>query len=169
MQEIVSCVEPAAFDAYMEARDRLMEQRMAREFEEQKRELEERLQRQLHDQITPARNKIINTILTLHCPRCKAAWLDFDGCLALTCGCGCGFCAVCLQDCGSDAHAHIGTCKFAGPAQQLFVPAETITRMQNAWRKERLRDFIKPLNPQVAQRVLNSLAQEFRDLGLDVD
>jgi len=32
---------------------------------------------------------------------------DYQGCNALTCGkCGCGFCALCLADCGPDAHPH---------------------------------------------------------------
>ncbi len=50
--------------------------------------------------------------INLKCPRCKAAFYDYDGCNALRCGvpeCGAGFCAVCLQDCGQDAHAHIYT------------------------------------------------------------
>lgn len=46
----------------------------------------------------------------LRCPRCKCAFEDFDGCLALTCGnieCNASFCAVCLKDCGTDAHQHL--------------------------------------------------------------
>ncbi len=48
--------------------------------------------------------------INLRCPRCKAAFYDYDGCNALKCGvpeCGAGFCAICLKDCGHDAHAHI--------------------------------------------------------------
>ncbi len=55
------------------------------------------------------RAQIDEDILTLTCPRegCHKAFLDFDGCYALTCpGCGCGFCAACLVDCGDDAHDH---------------------------------------------------------------
>lgn len=50
--------------------------------------------------------------INLKCPRCKAAFYDYDGCNALRCGlpeCRAGFCAICLQDCGQDAHAHIYT------------------------------------------------------------
>ena len=48
--------------------------------------------------------------LLLRCPRCAFPFDDYDGCNALTCGkCGCGFCALCLVDCGTDAHAHYGT------------------------------------------------------------
>ena len=53
--------------------------------------------------------------LTLHCPRCRGAFLDWSGCAALQCrdegaarrGCGAGFCALCLKDCGGDAHEHV--------------------------------------------------------------
>lgn len=60
------------------------------------------------------RMKIVNEILTLSCPRCKMAFVDFDGCFALTCNnqaCRCGFCAWCLEDCGADAHKHVVNCK----------------------------------------------------------
>lgn len=56
------------------------------------------------------RNAIVESVLTLHCPRCSAAFLDYVGCDAVTClkpGCGAAFCALCLKDCGSDAHAHV--------------------------------------------------------------
>ena len=43
--------------------------------------------------------EIEENILTNRCPRCKTAFLDFDGCFAVTCAaCGCGFCAWCLAD-----------------------------------------------------------------------
>ncbi len=50
--------------------------------------------------------------LNLKCPRCKAVFNDYDGCDALTCAvpsCRAAFCAICLQDCGQDAHAHVRT------------------------------------------------------------
>jgi hypothetical protein len=47
-------------------------------------------------------------ILTLKCPRCGAAFVDFEGCMALNCAvCGVGFCGWCLADCGRDAHEHV--------------------------------------------------------------
>lgn len=47
--------------------------------------------------------------LCMKCPRCAMVFDDYDGCNALTCGnasCNAKFCAVCLMDCGSDAHTH---------------------------------------------------------------
>ena len=41
----------------------------------------------------------ISQILTLKCPRCSRAFLDYSGCAAVTCdACGCGFCAKCFKD-----------------------------------------------------------------------
>ena len=48
--------------------------------------------------------------LTMKCPRCTFAFYDYDGCNALCCSqvdCNAAFCAICLKDCGSDAHAHV--------------------------------------------------------------
>ena len=63
------------------------------------------------EKLRSAKEHIIEAILTLCCPRCKQAFLDFDGCFALSCSrCSAGFCAYCLADCGRDAHQHVGTC-----------------------------------------------------------
>lgn len=57
--------------------------------------------------------KIFNDLsekLTMKCPRCSTAFYDYDGCNALRCGqiaCHAAFCALCLKDCGSDAHEHV--------------------------------------------------------------
>lgn len=48
--------------------------------------------------------------LNLKCPRCHAVFYDYGRCNALVCAvpsCRAGFCAICLQDCGQDAHAHV--------------------------------------------------------------
>jgi hypothetical protein len=53
-------------------------------------------------------NGIAEAVL-MKCPRCATPFCDYDGCNALTCSkpdCGAAFCAVCLKDCGTDAHAH---------------------------------------------------------------
>lgn len=55
---------------------------------------------------------IIDDILTLKCPGCKNAFVDFDGCLALHCNCGAHFCGKCMQkfDSSRDAHNHVLVC-----------------------------------------------------------
>ena len=68
------------------------------------------------------RQHVLESILTdvMYCPRvgCSAPFVDFDGCMALTCSqCSCGFCGWCLADCGRDAHEHVKQCCQA-PAKQ---------------------------------------------------
>ena len=53
--------------------------------------------------------RLIEETLNPTCPRCKNAFKDWEGCFAVVCNCGCGFCGYCLQDCGSDAHHHVAT------------------------------------------------------------
>ena len=63
------------------------------------------------EKLRSAKEHIVERILTLACPRCTQAFVDFEGCFALNCGrCRAAFCAYCLADCGRDAHAHVGTC-----------------------------------------------------------
>jgi len=63
--------------------------------------------------ISEQARKLFNELserLNLKCPRCKAVFNDYEGCNALSCGvpsCKAAFCAICLVDCGHDAHAHV--------------------------------------------------------------
>ena len=58
------------------------------------------------------RNSIIEECLTDRCPRCRKAFVDFDGCFAVKCAnCPCGFCGWCFSDCGNDAHEHARNCR----------------------------------------------------------
>ncbi|KAJ1407003.1 hypothetical protein B484DRAFT_206924 [Ochromonadaceae sp. CCMP2298] len=63
------------------------------------------------------RTHIVEEILTLKCPRCRKAFVDFEACFALSCsddrghGCGSFFCAFRLALCRSeDAHQHVAQC-----------------------------------------------------------
>jgi len=58
-------------------------------------------------EVDNAVRRIRDEILTERCPGCNQAFDDYDGCNAVKCdSCGCGFCAVCLEVCGTDAHGH---------------------------------------------------------------
>jgi hypothetical protein len=62
----------------------------------------------LEEKAQKLRMLIVDKHLYQRCPRCATRFDDYDGCNALECGsCGCGFCAVCMADCGEDAHEHI--------------------------------------------------------------
>jgi hypothetical protein len=55
---------------------------------------------------------VVQDLLTLKCPNCQIAFLDFDGCLAIKCNCGKYFCAKCMRKCEDDkeAHTHVLVC-----------------------------------------------------------
>jgi hypothetical protein len=111
-------------------------------------------------------------LLTARCPRCRRAFADFDGCAALRCfGCGCGFCAWCLADCGSDAHAHIAACPespagsgadVAAAAAAFYAP-ERIVRDRAS---RRLRAYLGGLAPGMADKVRARIRHHLNDLGM---
>ncbi len=111
--EIATAVDAAGFAAYCKALGKVTEQRLAVEMNARVQQEVERLAKldALQRQVERARHHIVDEILTLKCPRCRAAFVDFDGCMALTCGrCEAAFCGWCLQDCGRDAHRHVANC-----------------------------------------------------------
>lgn len=72
---------------------------------------------------------IQENVLTLQCPWCGSAVLDFDGCLALRCHsarCRGYFCGLCFARCDGDeaAHRHVRFCpeRPANMADALFLP-----------------------------------------------
>ena len=62
------------------------------------------------------RKYIEEEVMTLRCPKCRLAIFEYDACAALKCGqtkegqqggCGTAICAICLKDCGKNAHPHV--------------------------------------------------------------
>ena len=92
-------------------REAEVQQQLRREYDER---LKVELARKVDDVIFTRHRDHICGLLEQSCPRCKRRFFDFEGCFALTCsgqgGCGCAFCAYCLQDCGRDAHHHVAAC-----------------------------------------------------------
>lgn len=95
--------------------------------------------------------------------------------MALTCsraGCGCGFCALCQEDCGNDAHKHIGDgCPLA---QRLGVKKGEFHLSAEAWNKAaskarviRLSEYLATLTTAQKQHALEDVANELRDLKIN--
>jgi hypothetical protein len=73
--------------------------------------------------------KVLSEQLNMCCPRCNMVFDDFDGCNALTCAnrsCKAAICAICLKDCGSDAHAHVTTYHGALFDKSAFYKAKAV-------------------------------------------
>lgn len=120
------------------------------------RRLEELRTTQRNVMIEDIRRDIIENVLTIKCPRCKCAFIDYDGCNALTCSntqCRAGFCALCYIDCGHDAHDHI---RNAHPGQMHTRQEEWIEFNKIRQRAEvKLRT--KNLTPEEVKKALQGL------------
>ena len=186
-------VDEKLFASYQRQRDKLTEAKCANE---QRLEMDRRLQLALEKMklegvnVFKARKYVEEEILTMHCPRCKMAFADWDGCNALYCtyaGCGCNFCAFCLKDCGGgvahgqkdivrrgdDAvHKHINKeCKYA---KGIGIGGGQKDRLQkevwNKVRTDRINDCLRDMceNDGERQKVISALQQQFKALGLKV-
>ena len=122
------------------------------------------------DEVAAVRQTVVEECLTMHCPRCKVAFVDFEGCMALKCGvpsCGCGFCAWCLADCGDDAHKHVAECPAKPEGADRFFGTDQ--QCEEAWRSLRLRLVSACLDaqpPYVAMLAANGLVDELSGFGL---
>ncbi|KAL1511220.1 hypothetical protein AB1Y20_006033 [Prymnesium parvum] len=121
-----------------------------------------------------ARDHILERILTLACPGCGQAFIDFEGCFAIYCGrCSTGFCAYCLKNCGeirnrssSDAaHRHVAQCQYNATGE-LFSSQTVFETAQRQRRRRELDSFLSTLSAEDAARALCDCDRELRDLGL---
>ncbi len=122
------------------------------------------------------RRHVADRLLTLACPRCSAAFVDFTGCFALTCHrCRCGFCAWCLADCGTDAHQHVPRCPRNGSAaggaggSSVYGTAPAFAQAQQDRRRRMVQEYLATVpDEQLRVRVLAACVQDLAVLGLDV-
>lgn len=153
--DIARVVPEATFEAYHRATVQLEERRVARVLEE---DMEKRLLQRIDalvlvgqggagggagevpDQraINQAAAHLIENVLTLRCPHCALAFVDFDACAALRCRCGQRFCALCLEKAANDEqnHAHVVACAWnpsldRGEAS-VFVTEDEFKQAQRA-------------------------------------
>jgi len=136
-----------------DARREAAEERVRAEMET---EFEERLRRALREDGAQRKvREIAEDILTLKCPRCRTAFIDFNGCAALTCArCNCGFCGYCQMDCGHDAHDHVPRCPLG---VGMFVPIEQWEGIQREQKGRKVRELLGRLGVEDRAEVLRLL------------
>lgn len=120
-------------------------------------------------QVEQARKHIIDNILTLKCPRCGQAFVDFNGCMALTCsrgGCGCGFCALCLKDCGTDAHAHVASCASSGG--NVFGSFEDFEKHQVRRKELAVKEYLGRFPEELRIKIRNACDKDLRDANIEI-
>jgi hypothetical protein len=113
---LVSTINEDAFAAWMRGKERRIEAAIAAGMEAQ---LRQQLEAKLAEysaadgDVKRHTDAIVERFVNISCPRCRAVFVDFSDCTALTCSqstCKAGFCAWCLTDCGDDAHQHVPRC-----------------------------------------------------------
>ena len=170
----------ATFALYFHAKTKVAEQRIevAAKFNAAAREA--RLQAELarrddDERAAQVRTHIQDKILNPACPRCGQAFIDFEGCFALSCsrvGCTmpqCGFCAYCLYDANGDAHDHVANCPHnIAPDRGVFAPIEVFHEAQRRRCKRMLREYLSTLDERTCERALRECEKELRDLRIQL-
>ena len=127
---------------------------------------------QLSDAVIKHKNHIAESILTLHCPECDMAFLDFTNCFALWCArCNCAFCAYCQKSCRreyNDAHRHVFNCEFnIAPRKSIFANFATFEKAQNQRRVREVSIYLDTLELSLQGQVMDAIRADLTDLGID--
>jgi hypothetical protein len=131
---------------------------------------------QRQQRVARHRLHIAEHILTLKCPRttCRRAIYDFEGCFAVPCSCGCGFCGWCLQDNGQasgslDAnHQHVKQCTAAPTRRRggYYGNMAEFNAVHVVRRQEAARRYLQSEVAEGDREALRqAIAQDFRDVG----
>ncbi|KDO18604.1 hypothetical protein SPRG_16070 [Saprolegnia parasitica CBS 223.65] len=124
--------------------------------------------------VTGHARRICNEILTLACPKCKAAFLDFSGCTCVTCGntnCSTNFCANCLvyhdMDSGT-CHNHVRSCPSNPNQGNYFVSAEQLQATHASARKKQTAAYLTRATVAGDERrgVWQMIERDLADLGV---
>jgi hypothetical protein len=165
-----------AFREYHQMRLNIAESRMSMEFDQQLKErLAEEVKRLVmmdEDQrrAWQACRHIADELLTQKCPRpnCRQAFIDFTGCLALSCSrCPCHFCGWCGIDCGTDAHAHVRQCPHKLGTDPYFAPFADFERAQRGIKSRKVAAFMATLDANTAAAVRKEMRAELRELSVE--
>ncbi|KAL6048095.1 non-specific serine/threonine protein kinase [Balamuthia mandrillaris] len=165
MEQLMAHVEDEGRKALLEVRSKatefLSEQAFQQRLEHEREQWEKQSTVQRHGR------RMVEDILTLQCPRCHQAFVDFDGCFALTCSrCNAAFCAWCLQDCGRDAHRHVVGCAHNLAGGNVFGSVEEFEEGQRRRRERKVREYLNGLEREEREQVAAALKKELEDLNI---
>jgi len=173
-RELALQLDTVSFDRYIAGMQSLGEVSMRAELETwaQKKVQAEMARLQGHDtreeRAQEIRHRVVEDILTMKCPVCRQAFIDFDGCFALQCSrCGCGFCAWCGRYCATDAHAHVVNCPASGSNGNLFGTKKQYDNAMRHRRIGRLRTFLRGVDVEMREPVMRALRQDLTELGIN--
>jgi hypothetical protein len=124
---------------------------------------------QRSDRLNAIRNTLIEEVMYTRCGRCQTPFDDYDGCGALTCcnkTCAAGFCALCLIDCGTDAHPHLQQAH-----GNVWVKKEEFNQIHQDRRRNLLQQKFDSLvgvgvDAAFKQDLLKAMIEDLRGVGL---
>ena len=173
-REVARLVGEAMWGKYRAAGERVvegdLESQLERRYQVRLMEMRRELQQEQEQRsaVAQQRRHIVDKILTLACPRagCGQAFVDFEGCLALTCArCKCAFCAYCLADCGKDAHRHVANCD-QSLATGVHGSRAVFEEAQRRRRQRLLTAHLGSLQPALRGDVVKALERDLPALRL---
>ncbi len=172
--QVATHVQGATFQLWMDAKIALLEARISREADARvKLEMQNHLRKSALEQVLHGiRIHIEEEIMTIRCPKCRQPFVDYTGCAALTCSsCQCHFCALCLKDCGANAHPHVKKCKL-NPLNPkgYFVKVSAFTKIHAKRKRGILRDYWKgqPADVRAAAAKDPAIRQHFQEHRINV-
>jgi hypothetical protein len=114
----------------------------------------------------------IESLLNLRCPRCASVFLDFSGCAAVTCSnsaCNAAFCAICLKDCGGDAHGHVKECSQNPSRGGYFITADQFKMIHTDRRRLEVMRYIDGISEkELRELVVHDARPILADLGIRI-
>ena len=116
------------------------------------------------------RLEIVDQILTLRCPNCRTAFIDFDGCFDLTCnGCTHHFCAWCISHFSpDDVHSHVLHCPKSPALGMVYGRMEDFTLLHSKRRRQLIVQRLKSEVRQVQKLTLARVRGELQDLDIHI-
>lgn len=128
------------------------------------------------------RLRIMDSIVTLHCPHCNLAILDFDGCFAvehrsdtisLGHGCGLYFCGWCLAKFGSnsDCHVHVKICpRNLHPGTYFGEFPADFNSVHGASRRSQVLQYLRDniLDDKEREETTKAIRGDLSGLGIDI-
>ena len=175
-RDIMDVLENELSDIYLAIRDDIQSHITAEEIERRLRaklQKDDETARHREHRVARHRSHITENILTLKCPRCRLAILDFQegDCFAIRCACRCSFCGWCLADCGNDAHPHVRTCPQNPRPNDLYGTVSEFHHHHNERRRQSVLQYVGSHAVSVEDRpyVMEAIKRDISNLGIDID
>jgi hypothetical protein len=169
MREVGMYSSQEAFEKLIKAREDKIVSKLQLEHEQTINQLKQQLTiEKTSDIIQNHRKYICEQILTIKCPNCTRAFIDFNGCFALTCTCGSSFCGWCLQ-LGSSREIHTHVCVCQHRTQGTMPALSAFNLVHKNRRIKLLTNYLNTItNKDEQKQVIESIKKDLTDLQINI-